>query len=128
MPAPSPEIPVETLRRTLHAAIPHYAALLPLEMRHADVEKELIDLAARLGVDWPGDWSPRAYNSQRRRLSALLDSLVAAARADQEAAYQQRISNMMTSDPVGQAVPAVTAAVDRWLERWLSGKEAGRSP
>jgi len=127
MPASFPEIAVDTLRHKLHAAIPRYAALLP-DMRHADVEQELVDLAAMLGLEWPGDWSPPAYHRDRRRLHTLLDSLMAAAREDQQAAYQQRISNMMASDPVGKAGPLATSAVDRWLERWLSGREAGRLP
>jgi hypothetical protein len=97
-------------------------------MRHADVERELVDLAAMLGVNWPGDWSPLAYQTERRRLCTLLDSLTAAAREDQQATYQQRISKMMAGDLTGDAIPSVTAAVDRWLERWLSGNEIGRLP
>jgi hypothetical protein len=42
--------------------------------------------------------------------------------------YQRRISKMITGEPAGEALAFVTAAVDRWLERWLSGKEAGRLP
>jgi len=118
---------LETLRRRLHAAIQRYAALLP-DMRHADIERELIDLAAMLSIDWPGDFSPEAYRANRRRLCTLLESLVAAAREDQQAAYQRRISTMMASDSAGDAAPLAVSAVDRWLERWLSGKEAGRLP
>jgi hypothetical protein len=98
------------------------------DMRHADVERELVDLAAMLGVDWPGDWSPLTYQQQRRQLCALLDSLMAAAREDQEAMYQRRISKMMANDSSGDPLTPITAAVDRWFERWLSGKEAGRLP
>ena len=58
----------------------------------------------------------------------LLDSLMAAAREDHEAMYQRRISKMMASDPAGDPLTPITAAVERWLERWLSGKEAGRLP
>jgi hypothetical protein len=72
--------------------------------------------------------SPEGHQRDRRQLSALLDSLMAAAREDQAAMYQRRISKMMATDTNDDAVPAVTAAVDRWLERWLSGKEAGRLP
>jgi len=126
-PSQPPETFIENIRRKLHASIRRYAALLP-DMRHADAERELVDLAAMLGVDWPGDWSPPTYQRQRWRLCALLDGLMAAAREDQEAMYQRRISKMMRSDLTGEAVPLVTAAVDRWLERWLSGKEAGRVP
>jgi hypothetical protein len=122
-----PEKVVENLRRKLHARIPYYASLLP-DMRHGDVEHELVDLAVMLGAEWPGDWSPPTYQRQRRQLCALLDSLMAAAREDQEAMYRRRISKMMANEPAGEAVPPVTAAVDRWLERWLSGKEAGRLP
>jgi hypothetical protein len=127
MPSQPPEKFIENIRRKLHASIPHYAALLP-EMRHADVERELVDLAATLGNNWPGDWSPPAYQTERRRLCALLDGLMAAAREDQQANYQQRIKKMMASHPDVDPVATVTAAVDRWLERWLSGKEAGRLP
>jgi len=127
MPSPRPEKFIENIRRKLRASIPHYAALLP-SMRHADVERELVDLAAMLGVDWPGDWSPPTYQRQRRWLCGLLDSLMAAAREDQEAMYQRRVLKMMARDPAGEAVPPVTVAVDRWLERWLSGKETGRLP
>jgi hypothetical protein len=42
--------------------------------------------------------------------------------------YQRRISKMMANDPAGDPLTSITAAVDRWLERWLSGKEAGRLP
>ena len=122
-----PEKFVENLRRKLHARIPYYASLLP-DMRHDDVEHELVGLAAILGVEWPGDWSPQGHHRDRPQLRALLDSLMAAAREDQQASYQQRIQKMMASDPTRDAVAAVTAAVDRWLERWLSGKEAGRLP
>jgi hypothetical protein len=114
---------VENLRRRPHARIPYYASLLP-DMRHADVEHELVALAGMLG----GEWSPEGHQRDRRQLSALLDSLMAAAREDQAAMYQRRISKMMATDTNDDAVPAVTAAVDRWLERWLSGKEAGRLP
>ncbi len=122
-----PEKFVENVRRRLHARIPYYASLLP-DMRHGDVEHELVDLAVLLGVEWPGDWTEQVYQRDRRQLCALLDSLMAAAREDQEAMYQRRISKMMASDPTGDAVVPVTAAVDRWLERWLSGNEAGRLP
>jgi hypothetical protein len=118
---------VENLRRRLHARIPYYASLLP-DMRHADVEDELVDLAGMLGVDWPGDWFPEGHQRDRRQLCSLLDSLMAAAREDQEAMYRRRISKMMASDPAGDPLPPMTAAVDRWLERWLSGEEAGRLP
>jgi len=37
-------------RGQVHAPIQRYAALLP-DMRHPDVERELVDLAAMLGVD-----------------------------------------------------------------------------
>jgi hypothetical protein len=127
MPSPPPEKFIENIRRKLHASVPHYASLLP-DMRHADVEHELADLAAMLGVDWPGDCSPPAYQIERRRLCTLLDSLMAAAREDQETMYQRRISKMMANDPAGDPLAPVTAAVDRWLERWLSGKEGGRLP
>jgi len=52
MPSPRPEKFIANIRRKLHANIPHFASLLP-GMRHADVERELVDLAAMLGVDWP---------------------------------------------------------------------------
>jgi hypothetical protein len=126
MPSP-PEKPVENLRRRLHARIPYYASLLP-DMRHGDVEHALVDLATILGFEWPGDWSEQVYQRHRPQLRALLDSLMAAAREDHEAMYQRRVLKMMGSDPRGERVIPVTAAVDRWLERWLSGKEAGRLP
>jgi hypothetical protein len=115
-----PEQFIDDIRRNLHARVPYYAALLP-DMRHADIERELVDLAAMLGVNWPRDWSSPAYQTERRRLCVLLDSLVAAAREDQQTNYQRRISRMMASDPDGEQAAPVTAAVDRWLERWLSG-------
>jgi len=122
-----PEKFVENLRRKLHARIPYYASLLP-DMRHGDVEHELVDLGAILGVEWPGDWPPQGHHRDRPQLCALLDSLMSAAREDQEAMYRRRISKMMANDPAGDPLTPITAAVDRWLERWLSGKEAGRLP
>jgi hypothetical protein len=127
MPSPPPEKFIENIRRKLRASIQYYPALVP-EMRHADVERELVALAEMLGVDWPGDWSPPTYQRQRRWLCILLDSLMAAAREDHEAMYRRRISKMMANDPAGDPLTPITAAVDRWLERWLSGKEAGRLP
>ena len=127
MPAPSVERMVENLRRTLQASIPHYAGLSP-DARHADVEQEIVELAMLLGLDWFGDGSPAAYRAGRQRMCTLLDSLVEAARSDQQATYQQRVSKMMAGEGDGKALPPVTVAVDRWLERWLSGKEAGRLP
>jgi len=51
-----------------------------------------------------------------------------AARDDHEAMYLRRIWKMIANDPAGDPPTPITAAVDRWLERWLSGKEAGRLP
>ena len=127
MPSRPPEEFIENIRRKLHASIPHYAVLLP-GIRQADVQRELVDLAALLGVDWPGDLLLPRYDIERRRLCTLLDTLTAAAREDQQATYQLRISKMMSSDLAPAPPPRVTAAVDRWLERWLSGREAGRLP
>jgi hypothetical protein len=105
VPSPSPEAVVENIRRTLHAGIGHYAALLP-EAICGEAEDEMFDLAQLLGIDWT--------EAARPGVSALLRTLAQAALEDQQAASQQRAP--------------VTTAVDRWLERWFSGKEAGRMP
>lgn len=119
MPAPSPEKVVENIRRTLHAGIPHFAALLA-DAPGGDRQDELVELGSLLGLEWP---SPE----QRSRIEILLDTLMNAAREDQQATCERREAARM-SGADADAVPMVTAAVDRWLDRWLSGKEANRLP
>ena len=105
MPSPSPEVVIENIRRTLHASIAHYAALLPDAICDT-AEDELFDLAQLLGIEWA--------EAERARVSLLLRTLAEAALEDQQATHRQRAP--------------VTTSVDRWLERWWSGKEAGRMP
>lgn len=126
MPSPSPEVVVENLRRTLHASIPHYAALRADALR-GDLEDELIELGHLLGIEWPGPDADSAHQEHRRRLEALLETLAEAAREDQRARYEKREAMKRRGEPPEAAAPE-TASVDRWLERWLSGKEAKRLP
>jgi hypothetical protein len=126
MPSPSPEVVVENLRRTLHAGIPHYAALSAETLR-ADLEDEMIELGHLLGIEWPEPASEDERREHRKRLQALLDTLVEAAREDQRARYERR-ETMTARGDAGEAASPTTAAVDRWLERWLSGKEGKRLP
>jgi hypothetical protein len=122
MPSPSPEVVVENLRRTLRGNIAYYAALRR-EALKGEIEDEIVELSFLLGLEWPAD---KARDHQGR-LAGLLDSLCEAAREDQQATYERRAAAAQDGT-APEAVPAVTAAVDRWLERWLSGKEAGRGP
>lgn len=126
MPPPSPEVLVENLRRTLHANIPHYAALR-LEALRGEVEDELVELGFLLGLEWPCAAAENELKGHQSQLEILLDSLTDAAREDQQATGEQREAARKRGDDAG-AVRAVTASVDRWLERWLSGREAGRLP
>ncbi len=126
MPSPSPEVVVENLRRTLHAGIPHYAALCADALRD-DLEDELIELGHLLGVEWPEPASEDERREHRKRLQALLDTLAEAAREDQRVRYERRAAMKVQGDG-GEAAAPTTAAVDRWLERWLSGKEGKRLP
>ncbi|HWI28394.1 MAG TPA: hypothetical protein VN668_15585 [Stellaceae bacterium] len=118
MPSPSPEVVVENLRRTLHGNIAHYAALR-LETLSGGVEDELVELALMLGLECTAD--------RRQPLGLLLDSLCEAAREDQQATYEQREAARSGGVNIN-AVPAMTASVDRWLERWLSARGTGRLP
>jgi hypothetical protein len=126
VPSPSPEVVVENLRRTLHASIPHYAAL-GVDALHGDLEDELIDLGQLLGIEWPAPASEAELQEHRQRLQRLLDTLTAAAREDQRVRYERREA-MKAQGAAGRADTPATEAVDRWLERWLSGKEGKRLP
>jgi hypothetical protein len=121
MPSPSPEVVVENLRRTLRGNIAHYAAL-GREALSGELEDELVELSFLLGLEWPGTGSAEERQAHRQRLSTLLDGLCAAAREDRQEAHERQAS------APAAAAPVVTAAIDRWLERWLSGKESGRLP
>jgi hypothetical protein len=122
MPSPSPEVVVENLRRTLRSSIAYYAALRR-EALKGEIEDEIVELSFLLGLEWPAEETP----DHQARLAGLLDSLCEAAREDQQATYDRRAA-AAGHGGAADAAPAVTAAVDRWLERWLSGKEAGRAP
>lgn len=126
MPAPSPEKVVENIRRTLHVSIPHFSTLLA-DAFDGGAQDELVELASLLGVDWPSAGSPGDRREQQARLEILLDTLMMAAREDRQATGERREAARM-SGADAEAVPMVTAAVDRWLDRWLSGKEANRLP
>jgi hypothetical protein len=121
MPPPSPEVVVENLRRTLRSNLAHYAAL-GREALSGELEDELVELSFVLGLEWPGSGSAEERHAYRQRLGALLDGLCAAAREDRQAAHER------PAGAAAQAAPPVTTAIDRWLERWLSGKESGRLP
>lgn len=122
MPSPSPEVVFENLRRTLHGNAAHYAALSAEALR-GDPADEVMELSLLLGLEWPGPAEAPAI----ARLGRLLDSLCDAARADQQATLERREAARRLEGSA-EAVPPVTEAIDRWLERWLSGKEAGRLP
>ena len=124
MPPPSPEVLVENLRRTLHANIAHYAALGHEALRDA-VEDEMLELGLLLGLEWPCAATEDERQAQRQRLELLLDSLMEAAREDQLATCERRAA-AQSAGAAASAVPVVTAAVDRWLERWLSAKGTKR--
>jgi len=126
MPSPSPEKVVENIRRTLHASIPHYAALLG-DALDGDAQDEMVELALLLGMEPPSAPSPSARRVQRQRLETLLRTLAQAAREDRQATYERREAAKLTGAD-GDALPMVTAAVDGWIDRWLSGKEANRLP
>lgn len=126
MPPPSPEVLVENLRRTLHAGIAHYAALRREALRDG-LEDELLDLSMLLGLEWPCAAAADELQRHRQRLEPLLDSLMEAAREDQQATRERRDAAIAKGGNAGR-VKTVTVAVDRWLERWLSGREAGRLP
>jgi hypothetical protein len=126
MPSPSPEVVVENLRRTLHASIPHYAALRAEALRE-DLEDELIELGHLLGIEWPAPASADERQAHRQRLQALLDTLAEAAREDQRVRHEKREAMKARGEDADALAPATTA-VDRWLERWLSGKESNRLP
>ena len=51
MPAPSPEVVVENLRRSLHEAIPFYAQLRPEAVAN-QMKDDLLELALLLGMEW----------------------------------------------------------------------------
>ncbi len=121
MPSPSPEVVFENLRRTLHSNVAYYAALSAEALR-GDRADELVELSLMLGLEWPGP--AEAAGAQ---LGRLLDSLCDAAREDQEATLERREASRRVGGEV-EAVAPVTEAIDRWLQRWLSGKEAGRLP
>ncbi len=122
MPSPSPEVVVENLRRTLHSNAAYYAALSAEALR-GDRADELMELSLLLGLEWPGPAEAAAI----ARLGCLLDSLCDAARADQQATLERREAARRVEGGE-EALATVTEAIDRWLERWLSGKEAGRLP
>ena len=122
MAAPSPEIAMENLRRTLHASIAYYASLA-LDALDGNVEDDLVELTFLLGMEWVADAeNGRGYQTRLRR---ILVSLCEAAREDQLNTLQRR---QMALDEGLPEEPATTAAVDRWLDRWLSGREANRLP
>lgn len=125
MPPPSPEKVVENIRRTLHASIPHYAALFG-EALDGEAEDELVELGLLLGVEWPSAASADRKGPQKR-LATLLRSLAKAAREDRQATYERHAAARRAGADA-DAVPMVTTAVDGWLDRWLSGKEANRLP
>lgn len=122
MPSPSPEVVFENLRRTLHGHACYYAALSAEALR-GDRADELMELSLLLGLEWPRPADTAAI----ARLGRLLDSLCDAAREDQQATLERREAARHVEGRA-EAVASVTEAIDRWLERWLSGKEAGRLP
>jgi uncharacterized protein YicC (UPF0701 family) len=126
MPPPSPEVLVENLRRTLHVGIAHYAALRREALRDG-LEDELLDLSLLLGLEWPGAAAADELQRHRRRLEGLLDSLIDAAREDQQATRERRGAALAKGADASR-VRTITLAVDRWLERWLSGPPSGRMP
>ncbi|HXZ03062.1 MAG TPA: hypothetical protein VEI03_23950 [Stellaceae bacterium] len=126
MPAPSPEKVVANIRRTLHASISHYATLFA-DALDGDVQDELVELGSLLGLGWPSAISPSDQREQQIRLEILLETLTQAACEDRQATRERREAARM-SGADADGVPVVTTAVDRWLDRWLSGKEANRLP
>jgi len=126
MPAPSPEVVVENLRRSLHEAIPFYAQLRPQAVGD-EVEDDLVELALLLGMEWASAQGPENETGCEDHLSRLLETLCEAAREDQQATYEMRNAAKVEGQDA-ETVPMVTMAVDRWLDRCLTGKEAGRLP
>lgn len=124
MPPPSPEKVVENIRRTLHASLPHYAALFAETLRDVG-DDELVELSFLLGLEWPRGGSSTKAKRQRKRIETLLRTLSEAAREDQQATYE-RHEAARASGAEASAVRPVTAATDHWLERWLTGKERKR--
>jgi len=120
--APSPEVAIENLRRTLHASIAYYASLAP-DALDGDVEDDLVELTFILGMEWVAD--VKNGSGYQTRLRRILISLCEAAREDQLNTLQRRQTALAEGRP---EEPAATAAVDRWLDRWLSGREANRLP